>query len=192
MTTATIPDWTAQGVLPPIDLLDPTSANRSPYQASITDFVLRFAGSKARCQIIEGLLNYRAALHKAGLASGFQWVDGSFLEEVETLESRPPKDVDVVTFFQLPTGETQGDIAAKNSKLFDHDDVKTTYHVDAYLVHLGSASERLVRQSSYWYSVWSHRRNLAWKGFVEIDLDDTHDPDARALLKTYSANGDPA
>jgi len=190
MTTATIPDWTAQGVLPPVDLLDPTSANRSPYQASVTDFVLRFASSNERCQIIDGLLRYRAALKEAGLTRGFQWVDGSFLEEVETLESRPPNDIDVVTFFQLPAGKTQTDIAAKHADLVDHDQVRTKYHVDAYLVHLGSDSERLVRQSSYWYSVWSHRRNLAWKGFVEIDLDDIHDPNARALLEIYSINGD--
>ncbi|WP_414651656.1 DUF6932 family protein [Hafnia paralvei] len=33
-----------------------------------------------------------------GLAEGFQWVDGSFTENIELIERRTPNDVDVVTF----------------------------------------------------------------------------------------------
>ncbi|WP_426763559.1 DUF6932 family protein [Hafnia paralvei] len=33
-----------------------------------------------------------------GLAEGFQWVDGSFTENVELIERRTPNDVDVVIF----------------------------------------------------------------------------------------------
>lgn len=189
MTTAAIPDWTTLGVLPPIDPLNPTSANRSPYRVSITDFVLRFATSSERCRIVDGLLRYRFALRELGLCTGFQWLDGSFLEDVETIQSRPPNDVDVVTFYHLPAGDSQHDIQTKSPELFDPGHVKSAYHVDAYVMHLGTAPRLLVRRSSYWYSLWSHRRNLAWKGFVEIDLDGNGDSDARALLSAQSSSG---
>jgi len=189
MSAVSIPNWTAQGVIPPIDVIDPTSANRSPYRVTATDFALRFGTSKDRCGIIDGLLRYREALHAAGLASGFQWIDGSFLEQVETLESRPPNDVDVVTFYDLPAGETQRSIQAKNADLFDHDKVKVNFHVDAFLVHLAAEPTRLVSHSAYWYSVWSHRRNQAWKGYVEIDLDGSDDQAAAAMLVTCPGMG---
>jgi hypothetical protein len=137
---------------------------------ALADVVLRFGVSKERCSILDGLLRYRAALHKAGLVSGFQWVDGSFLEDVEHLETRPPNDVDVVTFFHLPVGVTQALFAAANKDLVDPVNAKATYLVDGYLTSLGTPSDRLVRRASYWYGLWSHRRNRTWKGFVEIDL----------------------
>jgi hypothetical protein len=44
-------------------------------------------------------------------------------------------------------------------------------------------AERLVAQSSYWYSMWSHRRNQAWKGFLQIDLAPSQDVEALAWLQ---------
>jgi len=190
MSTVSIPDWTADGALPPIDVLDPTSAARSPYQVSLTDLVLRFATTAERARIIEGLLKYRAALHGVGLVSGFQWLNGSFLEDVETVQDRPPNDVDVATFYRLPEGQTQQQILQTNPMLFDHGQVKQTYHVDGYTVDLGLPSEQLVVRSHYWYSVWSHRRgDLAWKGYVEVDLDPAHDHAAKELLQTCPGMG---
>ena len=37
---------------------------------------------------------------KIGIGSGFQWLDGSFLENVEMTEKRDPGDLDLVTFFR--------------------------------------------------------------------------------------------
>lgn len=45
-----------------------------------------------------GLLDLRAELTLAGKSDGFQWVDGSFTEDVEVQQGRTPNDVDVVTF----------------------------------------------------------------------------------------------
>ena len=53
--------------------------------------------------ILDGFLRFRELLTQAGFVSGFQWVDGSFLENVEMLENRPPNDLDVVTFY-IPPG----------------------------------------------------------------------------------------
>lgn len=184
-----IPAWTARGVLPPIHPAKPASMERSPYAVSLTDFVLRFGQTAERRKALDGFLRYRAALHGAGLTRGFQWLDGSFLEHIEVIESRAPNDIDVVTFFHLPAGTSQQDLATQFPDLFAQDALKSTYDVDAYIVHLGMAPERLIRQSTYWYSVWSHRRNQVWKGFVQVDLDPAEDAAARATLANLGDQG---
>lgn len=187
--TVAIPAWTAEGVLPPNNASQPVSPERSPYVVSLTDYVLRFGTSPERRAVIAGYLKYRAALHQVGLSQGFQWLDGSFLEHIEVIEGRAPNDLDVVTFFNLPANKTQQDLLAANPALFEHGQLKTTYKVDAYLVHLGMVPERLTRQSAYWYSVWSHRRNSLWKGFVQIELAPTEDTVAVATLTNLESQG---
>ena len=68
----------------------------------------------------------------------------------------------------------------------EHDSARAAFHVDAYLVHLGMPAERLTQQSIYWYSVWSHRRDQSWKGFVQVDLAPTTDASAAATLASLS------
>jgi hypothetical protein len=63
----------------------------------MSDVVLRFGNSPERIAILDGLLSYRLALTTAGMVDGFQWLDGSFTEDVETLQRRSPNDIDVVT-----------------------------------------------------------------------------------------------
>ena len=150
--------------------------------------VLRFNTSPDRNAILDGFLRFRAALHGAGVVTGFQWIDGSFLEDIETLEARPPNDIDVVTFYYLPAGMTQAMLLALNPNSAPSR-AKAAYRVEGYYQQLGAASERLVRQSAYWYSVWSHRRSLAWKGYIEVALDPANDAAALALLASASATG---
>lgn len=191
MSPVAIPAWTAEGVLPPINAAQPVSPERSPYVVSLTDYVLRFADTPDRCAVLDGLLRYRGALQALGLVSGFQWLDGSFLEHVEQLEGRPPNDVDVVTFYRLPSSTSQAQLASAAGALLVHRSVKSTYRVDGYLVHLGMDPERLTRQSAYWYSVWSHRRNQLWKGFVQINLAPSEDATAAATLASLKTGGRP-
>lgn len=178
----TIAGWSAEGVLPPFAAAAPTGPDRSPYRATLEDCVTRFGISTERRTILDGLLRYRAALHAAGLVSGFQWLDGSFVEDIEQLEGRAPKDVDVVTFYRRPGGKTQLDLMTATPDLFERTTVKSMYSVDAFPLDLGMEAERLVRRSAYWYSVWAHRRNGVWKGFVEVDLDPSEDAAAAAAL----------
>lgn len=197
MNTVALPAWNSLGLIPPVDEQHPMSAERSPYTVLLTDFVLRFGHTSPRRKVLDGFLKYRAALHSVGLVSGFQWLDGSFLENVEVLEARAPNDIDVVTFFDLPEGKSQVDIFQQFPDLFPttrrvHVKLKEMYCVDAYLEHLGKAPSRLVLQSSYWYSMWSHRRNQAWKGFVQIDLAPSGDAQAIAQLESFASQGDPA
>jgi hypothetical protein len=182
MSIVAIPKWNAQGVLPPIDPAGaPTSPSaRSPYRTSLVNVVLHFNTSPERLAILEGFLKFRAILHGLGLVKGFQWLDGSMLENVETLEGRAPHDVDVVTFYWLPAGKKQADIMAVGAASLSNP--KGDYKVDAYLVELGAPAETLVERSRYWYSMWSHRRNGLWKGYIEVDLDPAEDVTAKQNL----------
>ena len=190
MSPTAIPDWNPQGVLPPINSTNPTSVDRSPYAVPITDLILHYGTTLRRQTILSGFLAFRAALHSAGLTQGFQWIDGSFLENIEEIERRDPGDVDVVTFFHLPNGQTQQDLLNVQPLLFNPADTKTNYHVDAYFVQLdGNTPEPLVEQSTYWYSLWSHRRNGLWKGFLQIDLSPTDNAVAKANLDKMSNQG---
>jgi hypothetical protein len=189
MRPVAIPAWTADGVLPPINTSQPVSPERSPYVVSLTDYVMRFSDTPERRVVLDGFLRYRATLHRAGIVQGFQWLDGSFLEHVELIEGRAPNDVDVVTFYRLPVGVSQAQLAAKLGVHSDHDSVKAAFFVDSYLVDLGMAAERLTQLSAYWYSVWSHRRNQLWKGFVQVNLDPAEDALAAATLASLTNPG---
>ena len=85
-----IPLLNSDGVLPPYNPDAPTARDRSPYHVSLPDFVLRYAISPERDAILRGFLSYREALHACGLDRGFQWVDGSFLEDIELIAGRAP------------------------------------------------------------------------------------------------------
>lgn len=67
------------------------------------------------------------------------------------------------------------------------------HHVDAFFVQLnGGVPEPLVGQSTYWYSLWSHRRNGQWKGYLQIDLSPTDDAIAETnLSKMMNKGGQP-
>jgi len=181
-----IPNWTASGVLPPIDMVAPVSEARSPYQSSMDDLILRFGTTKPRREILAGWLSYRQSLHDVGIVNGFQWLDGSFLEDVEMIESRSPNDIDCVTFFHAPTGKSELELAKSYPDLFDSQQVKARFKVDAYMTNLALPAPLLVSRSCYWYGVWSHRRDLNWKGFVQVDLDQTHDTTALQLLHSLT------
>lgn len=180
MTTVAISQWNTLGLLPPIDPVNPTSVERSPYPVALLDVILRFATSPERCKVLKGFLDYRAALHGMGLVNGFQWLDGSFTEQVETLERRSPRDIDVVTFVYTPDDFAPTD---EQIGMLEHDAAKAQFLVDSYFVEINQLPvEAIVQQSAYWYSMWSHRRNQAWKGYLQIDLSPAYDADARECL----------
>ena len=185
--TVAIPAWTAQGVLPPIGVESPTSGSRSPYRVSLLDFVVRFGNTAARRTLLRGLLEYRAALHALDLVGGFQWLDGSFLEDIETVERREPRDIDLVTFFRSPEGRSQTSLEEASAELFDPQAVGRRYGVHAFFVQLnGVDPELVVEQCTYWNSLWSHRRNGQWKGYLQVDLAPAGDREAMANLDLMS------
>ncbi|MEO5374572.1 MAG: hypothetical protein H7840_09870 [Alphaproteobacteria bacterium] len=181
-----IPAFDLSGVLPPFTGSSPTvSTDASPYQATMVEVVDRFGISPERLEILGGLLRYRADLRAAGLVAAFQWLDGSFVENIEASESRSPNDIDVVTFYRRPVADDQWTTWFRvNGQLFDHRFTKTTYMCDAYGVDLGIQPEKVVQHTTYWFGLFSHRRMSGlWKGMVQVQLDSADDADALAMLR---------
>ena len=163
---ASLPEWNSYGHLPAI-LVDPTSPQGSPYVVSIPNFVERFGSSVERCRLLLGLLEFRAQLRLAGIVRGFQWIDGSFVEYIEQIQDRAPNDLDIVTFFHIPEGQTQESLVRGHPAIFDSAEVNQNYAIDAYFVPLGETSvEDIITSSIYWYRLWSQTREQKWKGYV--------------------------
>lgn len=179
-----IPHWNAKGHLPPVWPGETgTNENRSPYTSTLETMVQRFSGSPARRQILRGFIEFRSALYRVGILNGFQWCNGSFMEDVEATQMRSPNDIDVVTYFVLPPQMTQQSLYSMSPELFDAHQTKLRYSVDAYMVVLGQPMKAdSVSRVAYWYSIWSHTRADEWKGFVNIALDPSDDHAALAVL----------
>ena len=187
-----IPQWNNLGVLPPIRPGQPgASLDRSPYRVSLSAVVERFATSVERIAILRGFMAFRGALTQAGVADGFQWLNGSFMENKESLHGLPPSDIDVVTFFRLPAGKTQRELATANVQTFQHDHIKEAYRVDAYFRELDKPLDRKnVEEIAYWYSLWSHtKKTELWKGFVQVELSPAEDKIANDMLATIEQGG---
>ena len=181
MVPVPIPQWNARGLLPANDASNPVGGYRAPYPAALLDVVMRFGTSGERRQVLRGWLAHRAALHHLGLVSGFQWIDGSFVEDVETLRGRAPIDVDVVSFVDAPAALPLQDPA------LDHRRTKALYKVDSYFVELTLPPEEIAQQAAYWYSVWAHTRAEQWKGFVQVDMAPDEDGAAKVWLDAADA-----
>jgi hypothetical protein len=137
-----------------------------------------------------GFLDFRQLLHSIGVTKGFQWLDGSFMEEIEMIEKRPPRDIDIVTFFYLPDNLTQKSLVDANPKIFNRSETKKDHRVDAFFRQLKNENfEGLIRWSIYWYSLLSHRRDGQWKGYLQIDLAPEEDQAARINLNVIMSSG---
>ena len=178
-----IPEWDPSGLLPPYLISSSLGEEGSPYPVRLADIILRFGDTTARRTLLAGLLGFRAALHTAGVHEGFQWLNGSFVEDKMGRSGEEPNDIDVVTFFHIPAGQTKEALAKAAPSLFDPREAKRLYGVDAYPVVLDpDRLSYLVGISAYWNSLWSHSRNGQWKGYLEVALSDDDDTVARAVL----------
>lgn len=185
------PDWNAMGLLPPFRPAgDPAAGRASPYRVSLASLVDAFGGGDERRAILRGFLDFRAVLHAAGIVGGRQWIDGSFVEDVELREGRPPRDVDVVTLLDPAPASAEAQAAVRGLSM----DGKAKHRVDAYFVSLGSSMNASTPdQLAYWNQLWSHTREGVWKGFVEVPLDPAEDAAAgRMLALAPGAEGAPA
>ena len=190
-TLGPIPNWDSNGLLPPIDEERPTLPPRSPYNVSLLDIVERFGSTRARRRLLMGLLDFRFELHGVGLVQGFQWIDGSFAENVEAMKGQDPDDIDLVTFFRVP-GQYRNESGAQLlSPLLDRERIERDHKVDHYYVPLsGRPPEVIATESAYWYSVFAHRKvDYQWKGYLQIDLADNSDAEARAELERMECLG---
>lgn len=193
MLSPVIPAFNHSHVLPPFEGALMASAHSSPYPVTASELVQRFAFNPARCIILDGLLRYRAELRQLGFVRGFQWLDGSFVEDVEAREDRAPNDIDVVTFAHPPAGlgkEQINQMLGSRVDLFVQERCKEGIHCDTSIVNLTTSPEWLVTQTRYWYGLYSHRRGDAlWKGMLQLPLD-SDDAVGRAMLDRLIPAGD--
>ena len=126
----------------------------------------------------------RAALQAMGIKQGVQWLDGSFVEDIETLERRPPRDIDVVTFAPRPVPDLAQwrQLIGANLNVFDATASKQAYQCDHYFVDTTKPVQIVVSDAVYFISLFSHRRQtFLWKGLVRVPLG-SDDPVAALML----------
>ncbi len=95
-----IPHFDHNNVIPP-HLGNPASHRQiSPYVCGIMEFCEHFSTSKERVAILKGFVNFRIEMSENGIVNGYQWIDGSFTENIEISEKRSPNDINVVSLFK--------------------------------------------------------------------------------------------
>ncbi len=155
-----------------------------PYDCTVEEVCDRFGTSQERTTILEGFLSLREEFFKAGV-QGFQWLDGSFVEDIETQEGRHPGDMDVVSFILTPGDPVvlAATINALNPLLLDRTFTKATYHIDHFWVALGSPAEKIVELTRYTGATYlQHRRDRSWKGMLRVNLSDPADDAAAKIV----------
>ena len=175
-----IPSFDHNLVIPP-HLGNPAlPADVSPFKCSSLEVCQKFATSAKRIDILKGFLNFRGKLNALGLHTGFQWLDGSFLEDVETREQRPPNDLDLVTIYWGYDLNFQQNLIQTFPEFADSILSKQNYFLDHYPFDAFYSPIATVEQTKYWVQLFSHNRDSVWKGMLQIELN-TINEDAQAL-----------
>ncbi len=192
-----IPAFNLSGVLPPFDAsLGPAApGSMSPYDASMSEFAGQFATSDERVELLLGLLEYRERLRLSGMTDGFQWIDGSFIEDIETIRGRPPADIDLVTFASRPAAHAANwtDFVDAHPELFDQDESKAQFHCHAFFVDMTRTPEYVIDSTAYWFGLFSHQRESAlWKGLVRIPIQSDDELVLAALAPEEGADAQEA
>ncbi len=178
-----IPDWDDAGCLP-------YTVNRikfSPYQVSSETFVKRFAKTPERQKLLNDWLTYRRRLSEY-VSFGFQWINGSFVEDVEKKRGCPPNDIDLVDFIMLSKPLT--------ADQYKH--LKKPYKLDCFMVKLPTLEELtqfpsgglqewynlFVDQTACWNLQWGHSQDNESKGYLKIPFSEEDDKKALDYLQS--------
>ena len=188
-----LPSFDERGLLPPFIGGDATTPDRSPYWVTMSELAASFGTTDHRRQLLRNLIDYRALLAQEGYMGGIQFVDGSFMENVEAFAGRAPGDIDVFSVLRVPqkyvaapeTWQSEG-LAFWKTEVIDRDRNRQRFGLDTYAVIFeeSNANPMLhIRNIIYWYGLFSHQRyTFAWKGFAGVDLDPMGDQAALAAL----------
>ena len=152
----------------------------SPFKVSAEETVRFFGTSGERKRILIGWLEYRKDLCAIGITRGYQWLDGSFVEDKERLKNSPPQDLDLVLFFRRPTSQRTNkafmQLAQANMAIFDRNAVKAKYHLDVFFIDLDGDAQSAVSLATYYLQLFSHQRDTQiWKGMLQVRHDDGKD-----------------
>lgn len=166
-----IPNFNHNNVIPP-HLGNPTQMEHlSPYRCTTLQLCQAFATSKERIEILHGLLTFRQRMNEMGIIQGFQWLDGSFIENIEVSERRSPRDIDVVTFFGGISLEYQQTLLEKFGEFSNSKISKEKYKVDHYPVDYCYSPDTTVELTRYWIQLFTHNRLGVWKGILRLELN---------------------
>lgn len=188
-----LPSFDARGLLPPFAGADATTAHRSPYWVTMSELVEAFGTTSHRRQLLRNLIDYRALLARDGYVGGIQFIDGSFVENVEALANRSPSDIDVFSILSAPAKYLTDDVAWHTTGLpfwqtevINRDLNKKRFNLDTYAVLFEERQAQpmnLISDIIYWYGLFSHQRDtFAWKGFAGLSLDPAADQAALSAL----------
>ncbi len=186
-----LPQFDMRGLLPPFMGVDATTQERSPYLTDMPELVATLGTTPARRQLLRNLISYRQILNAEGYTSGIQFVDGSFVENVEANSGRPPGDIDVFSILNAPHRYIANppDWAVTGlpfwqAEIVDRNRNKQRFALDTYALLFEELQPlHLIKSTIYWYGLFSHQRGtLAWKGFAAIMLDPAGDQAALTAL----------
>jgi len=157
----------------------------------MTELVSMLGGTPERCNLLFSLLKYRSLLHSFGYVDGVQFIDGSFVENVETREGRDPRDIDIFSFLIRPVQYHGNDplwqstgFAQWTGEIVNQSLNKQRYQLDTYAIAVDQAGPlQLMNETIYWYSLFSHKRvTQEWKGFVAVPLNASDDQTALSAI----------
>ena len=186
-----VPHFDTRGFLPPFNGNDGATADRSPYFCTMTELCASLSTTDHRKDLLRKLIAYRALIASEDYVAGIQFIDGSFVENIELTEARNPNDIDVFSILAPPT-KYHADPTAWNSRglpfwrseIADNAKNRTRFSIDSYALMMDMGQPVIfLRNTLYWYSLFSHKKaTFAWKGFVAVPLDKTDDQAALLAL----------
>ncbi len=175
-----IPNFDHNQVLPP-HLGNPVSiTDLSPYLCTSEELCHKFCTSPERTSILKNYLHFREKIRSLGLINAIQWIDGSFLEDIEKQEKRAPRDLDCITIYWEYDMPFQIKLVGLFPEFYHPVLSKRNYQLDHYPFDAGFSPVKTVEMTRYWSQLFSHNRNGVWKGLLSLQLN-TITEDANAL-----------
>ena len=186
-----LPAFDRTGLIPAFIGTDARTADRSPYRVTMVELVDRLGTSSWRRTLLRNLLTYRDMMAGDGYANGIQFIDGSFVENVEVTRGRDPGDIDVFSIVTIPAkylaNPAEWPVTGFpfwDDELTNWQKNKDRFHLDTYGIVINTSTvDEFIDGITYWYSLFSHRRDtFDWKGFASVTLDQGGDAAALAEL----------
>jgi hypothetical protein len=165
----------------PVRLTEPNYRHIAPQSRNSFNVLRR---PTERIEILKGLLDFRDGLKTIGIIDGFQWLAGSFVENIELNRGRSPADIDLVTFAHRPFHDLAAwtNLVQSNTQLFDPHESKQQFRCDAYFIDLSKKGDLIALDVAYFNGLFSHQRVTSlWKGMIVVPLA-SDDANARQLL----------
>jgi hypothetical protein len=174
-----IPALNSHGVLPPHQGNPADRVSTSPYQATTLELCVKFSKTPARRAILKGYLGLRTLLHHLQITNGFQWVDGTFLEDGRHPKQKSPDHIQVVTFCHPSPLFAEPEFSDLVETLTSRKATRTQFQVDHMPVLLSWPTETVIDHTRHWCGLLSHQRETGvWKGLLRIDLNTIADDTA--------------